>query len=238
MSGTLYLLPCPIAEGSIAAALPPAVVEIGRRIDHFLVENAKSARAFLKELGHPKPLRDLAIVEIGHRPQAADIDRWLAPLADGHDVAVVSEAGCPAVADPGGTLVAAAHARGFRVRPLVGPSSILLALMASGLEGQRFRFHGYLPIPAEGRAAALKSLERESKARDETQVFIETPYRSASMFDAVLAACAPSTRLAVALDLAGEHESVATRSVDEWRRSAPDQRPRFDRRPAVFCLLA
>lgn len=238
MSGTLYLLPCPIADGSLAAALPPIVMEIGRRIEHFLVEDAKSARAFLKELGHPKPMRDLAIVEIGHQPQAGDLDGWLAPLAEGHDIAVISEAGCPAIADPGGTIVAAAHARGFRVRPLVGPSSILLALMGSGLEGQRFRFHGYLPIPAEARTGALKSLECESKLRKETQVFIETPYRSASMFDAMLACCAPSTRLAIAIDITGEDEVVAMRSIQQWKQSAAERRPRFERRPAVFCLLA
>jgi 16S rRNA (cytidine1402-2'-O)-methyltransferase len=238
MSGTLYLLPCPIADGSLAAALPPMVMEIGRRIDRFLVEDAKSARAFLKELGHPKPMRDVAIVEIGHQPRTEDLDGWLAPLAEGHDVAVISEAGCPAIADPGGTIVAAAHARGFRVRPLVGPSSILLALMGSGLEGQRFRFHGYLPIAAEARTAALKSLERDSKSRNETQVFIETPYRSASMFDAMLTCCAPSTRLAIAIDLTGEDEFLAMRSIQLWKQSSAERHPPFERRPAVFCLLA
>jgi len=238
MSGTLFLLPCPIAEGSLAAALPPAVAEIARTIDHFLVEDAKSARAFLKELGHPKPIRELVILEIGHEPRAEDVLGWLASVERGRDVAVVSEAGCPAVADPGATLVAAAHARGLRVRPLVGPSSILLALMASGLQGQRFRFHGYLPIPAEARAAALKALERESKSRDETQVFIETPYRSAALFDAVLAACAPSTRLTVAVELTGSDEHIATRAVRQWRQDPADERARLDRRPAVFCVLA
>jgi 16S rRNA (cytidine1402-2'-O)-methyltransferase len=238
MGGTLFLLPCPIADGSLHSALPPAVVELARRIEHFLVEDAKSARAFLKALGHPKPIRDLGIEEIGHAPRAEDIERWRAPLVDGRDMAIISEAGCPAIADPGGTLVAAAHARGLRVRPLVGPSSILLALMGSGLEGQRFRFHGYLPIAAEARMGALEALERESKSRAETQVFIETPYRGAAMFDAVLAACAPSTRLAVAVELTGADEFVVTRSVQQWKQSMPAQRPRFERRPAVFCLLA
>lgn len=238
MSGTLYLLPCPVAAGSLAFAVPPAVLETARRVEHFLVEDAKSARAFLKEVGHPKPMRELAIVEIGHAPAAQDVEGWLAPLAAGRDVAIVSEAGCPAIADPGGTLVAAAHERGFRVCPLVGPSAILLALMASGLEGQRFHFHGYLPIPPDARAAALKALERESKARKETQVFIETPYRSASLFDAVLATCGPSTRLAVAVDLTGEHEYTGMRDVQRWKQSPSARRPPFERRPAVFCLQA
>jgi len=235
MSGTLYLLPCPIAAGPIGAALPAGVIDIARRLDYFLVEQAKSARAFLKEVGHPRAIRDLSIVEIGHAPRAADIDGWLAPLASGTDAAIVSEAGCPGIADPGATIVAAAHARGLRVRPLVGPSSILLALMAAGLDGQRFRFHGYLPVAADARAAALKALERDSKTRTETQVFIETPYRSVVVFDAVLGACAPSTRLAVAADLTGAGEFIATRTVHQWKAAA---RPPLQRQPAVFCLLA
>lgn len=235
MRGTLYLLPCPIAAGSLHAALPAEVIATARRLEHFLVEDAKTARAFLKELGHPKPIRDLAIDEIGHAPPAESIDAWLAPVVAGRDAAIVSEAGCPAIADPGSTIVAAAHARGIRVRPLVGPSSILLALMAAGLDGQRFRFHGYLPVPAEERAAALKTLERESKARAETQVFIETPYRSASMFDAVLAVCVPSTRVAIAVDLTGPGEFVGMRTTQQWKAA---ERPSLQRQPAVFLLLA
>lgn len=235
MSGTLFLLPCPIAAGSLHASLPAEVIATARRLEHFLVEDAKTARAFLKELGHPKPIRDLAIDEIGHAPPAERIDAWLAPVVAGRDAAIVSEAGCPAIADPGGTIVAAAHARGLRVRPLVGPSSILLALMAAGLDGQRFRFHGYLPVAAEERAATLKTLERESKARAETQVFIETPYRSASMFDAVLAACTPSTRVAIAVDLTGPGELVRMQTVQQWKAV---EKPSLQRQPAVFCLLA
>lgn len=238
MSGTLYLLPCPIAAGPIETALPAGVIAIARRLEHFLAEDAKSARAFLKGLAHPRPLRELTIVEIGHEPRTADIDGWLAPLEAGTDMAIVSEAGCPGIADPGGTIVAAAHTRGLRVRPLVGPSSILLALMAAGLDGQRFRFHGYLPVAADARAAALKALERESKACRETQVFIETPYRGAALFDAMLGSCAPSTRLAVAADLMGENEFAATRTVQQWKSCPREQWPPLQRRPAVFCLLA
>lgn len=238
MSGTLYLLPCPIAEASMDAALPASVVAIARGLNHFLAENAKTARAFLKEVGHPRPLRELSIIEIGHDPRAADIDGWLAPVTAGADAAIVSEAGCPGIADPGGTIVAAAHARGLRVRPLVGPSSILLALMASGLDGQRFRFHGYLPVAADARTAALQALERESKVRRETQVFMETPYRSSVLFDAVLAACAGSTRLALAVDLMGANEFIAMRSVQQWKRCLPEQRPPLQRQPVVFSLLA
>ena len=238
MSGTLYLLPCPIAADSLEAVLPPEVIAIARRLDYFLAEEAKSARAFLKEVGHPRPIREVSIVEIGHAPRIADIDAWLAPLASGTDAAIVAEAGCPAIADPGGTIVAAAHVRGLRVRPLVGPSSILLALMAAGLDGQRFCFHGYLPVAAEARTVALRTLERGSKSRSETQVFIETPYRSAVLFDAVLGTCAPSTRLAVAADLTGAREFIATRTIQQWKSCPAEQRPPLQRLPAVFCLLA
>lgn len=238
MSGTLYMLPCPIAARSLGAALPVDVIAVAHRIEYFLVENAKSARAFLKELGHPRPMRELTITEIGHAPRGSDIEGWLAPLLADADIAIISEAGCPGIADPGGTIVAAAHARGIRVRPLVGPSAILLALMAAGLDGQRFRFHGYLPVPAVARAATLKTLERDSKARHETQVFIETPYRSTALFEAILASCAASTRVAVAADLMGAAEFIGMRTVQEWKGFSPAHQPPLQRQPTVFCVLA
>lgn len=236
MSGTLYLLPTPIG-GPVAASLPPEVVAIARRLLHFLVEDAKSARAFLKKLNHPTPLRDLSIVVIGHAPRDADIEQWLAPLREGVDVAIVSEAGCPAIADPGATLIAAAHRDGFNVQPLVGPSSIILALMASGLNGQRFRFVGYLPIAAEERLSAIQSLERQS-ASGETQIFIETPYRNATLFESLLASCAPSTRLALAIDLTADNAFIQQHTIAQWRALPFDARPILAKRPTVFCLLA
>ena len=237
MSGTLYLLPTPISSAPIQFALPADVIRIAQRVEHFLVEDAKSARAFLKKLGHPKTLRELSIVEIGPAPDAAKISDWLAPLKSGIDVAVLSEAGCPAIADPGASLVAAAHRNGWKVQPLVGPASIVLALMASGLNGQRFRFHGYLPIAAEARAAAIEALERESKS-GETQIFIETPYRNESLFSALLDHCAPATRLSLSIDLSGGDERVQQCAIAEWRAMRDDARPPLAKRPAVFCLLA
>lgn len=234
MSGILYLLPCPISDAPAETVLPDAVLGIARRLSYFLAENAKSTRAYLKSIGHPTPLRELDIVEIGHQPAREMIDGWLAPLLDGRDGALVSEAGCPAIADPGASIVAAAHARAVPVRPLVGPSSLLLALMASGLNGQQFRFVGYLPVAVPERARRLQALERESRA-GETQGFIETPYRSSAMFDAILAACAPGTRVTVAVDLTATTEYVQTRSVAEWRAAV---RPPLERRPCVFLLLA
>jgi 16S rRNA (cytidine1402-2'-O)-methyltransferase len=231
---TLYLLPTPIAEGSELSVLPAEVIAIARTLTYFLAENAKAARSFLKAIGHPQPLRELQIIEIGHAPPAEAIPVWLEPLLGGCDGALVSEAGCPAVADPGADIVAAAHQRGLRVQPLVGPSSLLLALMASGLNGQRFRFHGYLPVPAVDRTRRLAAVERESRA-GETQLFIETPYRSAVMFDAILTTCAPATRLSVAVDLTGPSEFVQTRTIADWKRA---DRPPVERRPTVFLLLA
>lgn len=235
--GSLVLLPNRIAQASPETSLPAGTLEVARRLRHFRAESAKSARAFLKAIGHPVPLAQLDIQEIGHAPAAERIAEWLSPLAAGDDVAVVSESGCPGVADPGASLVAAAHALGARVRPLVGPSSILLALMASGLEGQRFRFVGYVPVDADRQASALRTLERES-ARGETQIFIETPYRNRKLFDALLAQCAPRTRLAVAVDLTGPGEFVAMRRIAEWRTRPASEAPPFERTPAVFCLLA
>lgn len=234
MAGTLFLLPCPIATSPADAVLPAEVMQTARRLDYFLAENAKSTRAFLKAVGHPRPLRELTIVEIGHHPASDRTGAWLQPVVAGRDAALIAEAGCPAVADPGSTLVAAAHDAGVRVQPLVGPSSLLLALMASGLDGQHFRFHGYLPVAAPERAARLMSLERDSRS-GETQFFIETPYRSRALFDAILAACANSTRVCVAIDLTGPTEYVRTRRVADWKRASP---PPLTRLPAVFLLLA
>jgi len=214
--------------------LPASVLDEIRRLDSFVVENAKSARAFLTACGHPKPLREIAMAELSeHTPEAA-VAGLLDPVRKGKDLGLLSEAGVPAVADPGARLVAAAHAEGVRVIPLVGPSSILLALMASGLEGQRFRFHGYLPAKAEERRARLVEIERESAQRDETQVFIETPYRNDAMLADVLAACRDDTRVAVAADLTAPGETIRLDDIASWR-----ERPAsIGKRPAVFLLLA
>lgn len=236
-AGTLFLLPTPLAAGTGLQVLPAASLAIAHRLDCFLAENAKSARAFLKEIGHPRPLQDLRIVEIGHDPAPRALDAWLQPVVEGVDAAIVSEAGCPGVADPGATIVARAHARGLRVQPLVGPSSILLALMASGLDGQAFRFVGYLPQDAGALVACLRDLERQSR-RGETQLWIETPYRNDRMLAAVLASCAPDTRLTVAADLTAANAWVRTRSISDWRSLPASERPQLHRRPSVFALMA
>ena len=235
MAGTLYLLPTQLGDTPWPAILPAGTRAIACRLHHFIVENAKTARAALKWLEHPGPLRELAIEQLPEPLAPADIDRLLQPLHEGHDVGLMSEAGCPGVADPGALLVRRSHETGIPVKPLVGPSSLLLALMASGLDGQRFAFHGYLPQREPERSRRIAELEKESHLKRQTQLFIETPYRNDALFAALLAACRPATLLCVATDLTLPGESVATRTVAAWRRLASAE---FLRRPTVFLLLA
>lgn len=234
-AGRLLLLPTLLAESGVDEVLPSGVVATARATRHFLAERAKSARAFLKQIEHPVAMQELDIIEIGHAPDEARIDEWLGPLRTGQDVALVSEAGCPAIADPGAPIVARAHELGFAVHPLVGPSSLLLALMGSGLEGQRFRFVGYLPQDTAQCAAAIEQLENTSRA-GETQLFIETPYRNERLFDTLLRHCTEDTRLTVAIALSGPDEFISTRTIGNWRQSET-QRPALRNRPAVFALL-
>jgi 16S rRNA (cytidine1402-2'-O)-methyltransferase len=221
----LYAIPTPLG-GAAADALPPAALQTVRSLKDFAVENAKSARAFLKDAGCQP--RELSIVEIRH-----DTDSLLKPLREGRPLGLVSEAGCPAIADPGAALVEAAHREGWRVVPLIGPSSITLALMASGLEGQRFAFCGYLPREAEARKQRIKELEARSRRESETEIFIETPYRNEVLLEALLSTCSSSTLLCIAADLTLPSETIATRSIADWRRQAAP----VGRRPAVFLLL-
>jgi 16S rRNA (cytidine1402-2'-O)-methyltransferase len=207
--------------------LPASALQKITSIKDFVVENAKSARAFLGAIG--MPVRELSIATVD-----ADAASLLKPLREGRPLGLLSEAGCPAIADPGAALIEAAHREGFRVVPLVGPSAIVLALMASGLEGQRFAFCGYLPRDASERSKKIRGLERRSKLEKETQIFIETPYRSDVLLAALLESCHETTRLCVAADLTLAGESINTRTVAEWRRA----KTTIGRRPAVFMLLA
>ena len=234
-SGTLYLIPVPLGAISPESSLPANVVERVRPLSHFVVENAKSARAFLKAVGTDLPLQALQLEELNEHTRPEALDRLLFPLRAGQDVGLLSEAGCPAVADPGADLVALAQRENIRVVPLIGPSSLLLALMASGLNGQRFAFQGYLPAREAERAKMLHELESESRKRRQTQIFIETPYRNRQLFDSILQICQPGTRLTVATDLSLPGESVLTRTILQWKKQTP---PEIERRPTVFLLLA
>jgi 16S rRNA (cytidine1402-2'-O)-methyltransferase len=228
--GTLYLVPVDLGGGDAPLVLPAATLEVARRLDTFVAENAKSARRFLREAGHPRPLREIHIAALDQDGGGEAVADALARLTAGTDCGLLSEAGCPAVADPGAALVRHAHEAGVRVVPLVGPSSILLALMAAGMDGQHFAFHGYLPADAPERARRVKELEAHSPVA--TQVFIETPYRSAAMLATLLETCRPDTLLCVAADLTLPAESVETRTVAAWKKKPPD----LGRRRAVFLL--
>ena len=229
--GNLFLLPSDLGDAAVAV-IPGSSLAIAHRLTHFIAENPKSARAFLKRIDYPHALSSATINTLDKDTPVAAIAGLLQPMLDGSDAALVSEAGCPAVADPGALLVRAAHQAGIRVVPLVGPSAILLALMASGMNGQRFSFHGYLPVEAAARAAKIRELEQRSKREDATQIFIETPYRNDQLLEALLEHCTGNTLLCIAADLTQPAESVATRTVASWRK----ERPALNKRPAVFLL--
>jgi 16S rRNA (cytidine1402-2'-O)-methyltransferase len=233
--GTLYLIPVPLGPGEPGNSLPATVFERVRSLDHFVAENAKSARAFLKACALKKPLQELKIEELSEHTPAERLPALLQPLLTGADIGLLSEAGCPAVADPGAELVALAQRTAIRVVQLVGPSSLLLALMASGLNGQRFAFHGYLPAREDERSRSLRTLEAESRKLRQTQIFIETPYRNRAMFDTLMQACQPTTQLTVATDLTLPGEAIRTLTVGAWKKTTP---PEIERRPTVFLLLA
>jgi len=235
MNGTLYLVPAPLGDSTLAQILPADVMGVANTIQHWVVEEAKTARRFLKLYGPHRVIAELQMSELNEHTKDDALASLLAPLKAGHNVGLISEAGCPGVADPGANLVRLAHKAGIRVVPLVGPSSILLALMASGASGQRFRFHGYLPVEPGPRAERLRELERDSAKLDEAQLFIETPYRNDAMVDAVLAACRPTTQLTVARDLTTADELIVSKTLDYWKR---DARPELKKRPAMFVLYA
>ena len=235
MAGTLFLIPVPLGPTAPKDSLPANVLEIIRPLTYFVVEEAKTARAFLKAAGTDTPLQALQIEELNEHTKADALDRLLAPLRAGNDIGLLSEAGCPAVADPGANLVALAQKENLRVVPLIGPSSLLLALMASGLNGQRFAFQGYLPAKEIERSKTIRDLETESRKRQQTQLFIETPYRNTAMFQSILQSCQPNTRLTVATDLTLASEYVVTKTIQQWKKQTP---PEIERRPTVFLLLA
>jgi 16S rRNA (cytidine1402-2'-O)-methyltransferase len=235
MPGRLFLVPAWLSEDTPAEdVVPAAALARIRALTTFIAENAKAARRFLAACRHPLPLREITMLELNEHTPQREIPRLLEAIVAGADAGLISEAGMPAVADPGAALVAAAHAAAIRVIPLTGPSSIVLALAASGLEGQRFRFVGYLPAEAAARRTAIAQLQKHSARHAETQIFIETPYRNEALLADLLAICAPATRLAVAAELTSPREWIRMDRVDGWRGTAPA----IGKRPAIFLLLA
>lgn len=242
MPGTLYLIPNSLGPGLLDAVIPAPVREVTARLDCFIAENAKTARAFLKTVAQSHPLKnvlqEIEISELNVNTPANALPALLEPLLGGRDAGLLSEAGVPAVADPGADLVRLAHQHGIMVKPLVGPSSLLLALMASGLNGQSFAFHGYLPTDAAARAARIRQLEQRSRQERQTQILIETPYRNEAMLEALSTHCTGSTLICVATDLTLPTESVRTATAQQWKQEvAGGKLPEFRKRPTVFLFL-
>lgn len=233
MPATLYLLPCFLDEQALEP-IPPYVLDAVKECKVFFVENERSARRYLKALWKEMIIDDYEWVPI-HKAEEEVRAAFRQKLKAGLTIGLISEAGCPGIADPGQLLTAVAHEAGASVRPLVGPSSILLALMASGMNGQQFRFCGYLPVDAAGRAKALRDLEIESAQRDSTQIFIETPYRNNQLLETILQTCKPTTGISIAANITGPKELIRTRTVAEWRAGTL---PNLHKQPTIFCLYA
>lgn len=232
MKGKIYLIPTPLNEdAAITASLPQHVLHICQNIRYYIVENEKTARKFLKQVEVKYPQNQL-VIYILDKHQQKDYSSFLKDAEDGNDMAVLSEAGCPGIADPGADIVQIAHRKQLKVVPLVGPSSITLSLMASGFNGQSFTFHGYLPIDKAARSKKIQELERLSEKLDQTQLFIETPFRNNSLLDDLLRTCKPGTRLSVSCDLTGETELIASQTIAQWKKEKPD----LHKRPAIFLL--
>ncbi|MBB5017639.1 16S rRNA (cytidine1402-2'-O)-methyltransferase [Chitinivorax tropicus] len=232
--GTLYLIPAPLGDVPLEYFLPAEAKRIVSTLQHFVVEHPKTARLYLKQLEIATPLQQLQMSELNEHTPANAVPDLLKPLMAGHHVGLLSEAGCPAIADPGALLVRHAHAKGIRVKPLVGPSSILLALMASGANGQRFSFQGYLPADPANRARALKELEKRSAQQDEAIAFIETPYRNNQLLEAIQSQCRSSTLLCVASNLNTDDETIISLPIGSW----PKPNPNLHKIPTVFVLYA
>ena len=235
MKGTIYMIPCPIADGeSVWEVLPKANLEIMNSLDYFVVENIRSARRFLSKAGIERKIDELEFVELNeHTTSSADVERMLRPILNGRSAGIISEAGVPGVADPGADIVALAHKHDIRVVPLVGPSSILMAMMASGQNGQSFAFVGYLPVKEPERTRHIRSLEQRAISERSAQIFIEAPYRNIKLFDTLVKSLKPTIRLTVACDITSHDEYIKTATIEQWRRMPM---PNIDKRPTIFIL--
>lgn len=230
--GTLFLIPVPLAENSVDKVVPPLHQQVINQLYTYIVENEKTARRWLKEMKLAIPQSELKIHVNDKHTDKATFSSFFTELESGKDVGLMSEAGCPAIADPGSDIVAEAHKRGIKVRPLVGPSSILLALMGSGFNGQSFAFHGYLPIDKVDRSRKIKELESLAERNNQTQIFIETPFRNNPMLEEILRVGNPATKLCVAVNVTGDEEEIHSRSIADWRKKTYD----FHKKPAIFLL--
>lgn len=232
--GILYLIPVTLGGDNIEQVLSPAAIAIARQLDIFVVENEKTARRFLALIKPLKPVRELSLHTLNEHTQHQELTALLAPLLSGNDIGLMSEAGCPGIADPGADLVRMAHQKGIQVAPLIGPSSILLALMASGLNGQQFSFLGYLPSEKTERIQKIREIEKRSGQARETQIFIETPYRNQHLLLDILDHCGARTHLCIACNISTENELIRTKTIADWKKS---DLPDLHKQPTVFLLL-
>lgn len=232
--GTLYLIPTFLGEASLESSVTPIIARIIGRLSYFLVEEEKSARNYIKQVAPHRNLRDLTLNRLDEHTPLSDVERLMTPLFQGHDMGIISEAGCPAIADPGAMVVRRAHERGVTVRPLVGPCSMTLALMSSGFNGQRWRFVGYLPVDDTERRSTLLRLENLANSSGETQIMMETPYRNQKLLTDIITHCRPDTKLCVASSLTTPSELVEVHTVAEWRKLERT----LLKNPALFLLGA
>jgi len=232
MFGTLFLFPTHLGDTELSQILPAFNIELIARIQYFIVEDIRSARRFLKKCNNNINIDKLHFFELNKRTEPTTMHSFIQPLLAGNDMGIISEAGCPAIADPGADFVSIAHQHNIRVIPLIGPSSILLALIASGFNGQSFAFNGYLPIPKNEKSDVLKKQERRIYTENQTQIYIETPYRNRQTFADILQICKPETKLCVAADLTLPSEYIQTKTINAWQKETPE----LNKRPCVFVL--
>lgn len=232
MDTALYLIPVLLGDTPVDKVLPAYNKEIVVAIKHFIVEDVRSARRFLKKVDKEIDIDTLQFYPLNKHTSPTDIASYLKPLQEGHSMGVISEAGCPAVADPGADVVAIAQRKGLKVVPLVGPSSIIMSVMGSGFNGQSFAFHGYLPIDPSARVKRIKTLEQRVYSEDQTQIFIETPYRNNKMLEDILRTCSPHTKVCVAANITCEDEYIRTMTVKEWKGKQPD----LTKIPCIFLI--
>lgn len=233
--GNLYLIPVTLGDDNIAKVLPAEVVAIAQQLDTFVVESEKVARHFLSTIKTQKPVRELTLLTLNEHTTEQELPQLLKPLLAGRNVGLMSDAGCPGIADPGARLAELAHRKGIKVMPLVGPSSILLSLMASGFNGQRFSFLGYIPADKAARIQRLKEIEKHSAKQHETQIMIETPYRNQHLLEDILAHCSGNTKLCIACNISLADEFIVSKSITDWKKSTL---PDIHKKPTVFLLLA
>jgi 16S rRNA (cytidine1402-2'-O)-methyltransferase len=234
MKGKLYLIPIPLGNCSSEFVIPNDVSRIISNLNHFIVENTRTARRYIRSMDAQKNIDKITFFVLNKHTQPKDMEAFLDPANNGYNMGIISEAGVPAIADPGAELVSLAHESGIEVIPLVGPSSILLSLMASGLNGQSFTFHGYLPIKNNERTQKLKSIEKESQKENKTQIFMETPYRNNKLFADILKTCKINTRLCVASNITLKEEYIKTKTIEKWKQEEIN----LHKKPTVFLLLA